>query len=545
MRTHFLSPDVTEQTSSLTLNNQPHNILPSTEQLLITGGDARTSLDPFSGQNKYGCQPFPDPDLVAFASSTASIISTPGFAAANSLRQRLHFNMQTESQEVIYEREIQRIRSELLQLCDISDIRGLEVIFSPSGTDLHMIAAQYAASGELIPALAVMVDSDETGSGVAAALASHHSSTDGSKNTTVAADISITGNSLIEVVSVPVRFADGTPRQQDDIDAEVEVLVTEAVALKRRVLLILVDQSKTGLISPSPTCVAKLSHRLTDSIDVVVDACQFRIAPSTLRAYLEQGFMVALTGSKFVTGPSFSAVMLVPSVAAKRLQKRVLPNALTSCTYRENWPQNWRSANMVGSVKDYGVSSFGLLLRWEVALKELRRFRAVPEAEIINFLKKFAHAVRHYLASNQLFEPLHVPQLNRHPLIEANSWDHLQTIFPFLLYHPATDSGRMPLCREETTQVYKWLQVDLAENPAFNFGESTHDVASMRCLFGQPVACGVRDGIKVSALRICASSRLIVEATSNDGKGFDVVIADALSSLNKAALLVSSGLGNR
>jgi len=524
-------------------NNPTFNGLPATGQLLMAGSDARIALDPLSGLNKYGCQPLPDPDLLAFGSSTASVISTAAFASAKAFRQKLLLDMHTEPFDVIYGREIERIRSELLKLCEISDIHGLEIIFASSGTELHFIAAQYAASSELMPALAVMVEADETGSGVAAALAGRAFNTEASKNFTVLAGTSFTGGSALEVVSVPARLADGTPRRLEDMDVEVETLVTGAAALGRRVLLILVDQSKTGLIAPSPACVAKLFHLLPDSLDVLVDACQFRIAPPTLRAYLEQGFMVALSGSKFVTGPSFSAALLLPSTMAKRLQRRTFPSALVSCSYRENWPPYWESANKLGSVEDYGVSSFGMLLRWEAALEELRRFRAVPQAEIIDFLKTFAHAVRYCLADNPLFEALPVPQLDRHPMIEANSWDHLQTIFPFLLYHPATFAGRIPLRREETILAYQWLQVDLAENPAFNFTDSADGVASKRCLFGQPVACGERDGIEVSALRICASSRLIVEATSQGGKGAAAVIGDALAALNKTALLIRSGLG--
>ncbi len=63
--------------------------IPATVDLLIDGGDARLALDPQRGTNKYGCGPRPDPGLVAFGSSTASVISERGFAAAERLRRRL------------------------------------------------------------------------------------------------------------------------------------------------------------------------------------------------------------------------------------------------------------------------------------------------------------------------------------------------------------------------------------------------------------------------------------------------------------------------
>lgn len=548
--------------------------LPPTEQLLIMGGDARIALDPSSGLNKYGCQPLPDPNLLAFGSSTASVISTTGFAAANQLRQKLLRDIATESHAIVYAREIQRIRTELLQFCGVSDLPGLEAVFATSGTDVHLIAAQYVGSDESSPALVIMVEASETGSGVLAALSGCHFNKTGSQNAAATENGQIAGSNTIEVVSVPIRFADGTPRQLADVDSQVESLVNEAVELGQQVLLILVDQSKTGLIAPSLACVSGLYRRLQGSINVLVDACQFRIAPPTLRTYLEQGFMVALTGSKFVTGPSFSAVLLLPFMVAQQLIQKKFPPALYPYSSRANWPINWNPANGLNS-----DANFGLLLRWEAALEEVQRFRMMPQIAIIDFLQSFAQVILHRLASDPAFEPLQVPQLDRRPLIESNSWDHLQTVFPFLLYrldghgrsatlqdktchirfpHPTpppegekaneslrefhikASAGRLPLRREETLRVYKQLQADLTKSPAFNHADSSGDIASLRCQFGQPVACGNRNGIEVSALRICVSARLIIEAVSQDGKGVAAVIEDALAALDKAALIVKN-----
>jgi len=483
--------------------------LPSTEQLLIAGGDTRLALDPLSGLNKYGCRPHPAPDLLAFGSSTASVISTEGFAVANRLRQKLLTARSSESTPAIYSREIQRIRLQWLQLCELSDLTGLELIFSPSGTDAHAIAAQYTASGASMPPLIIMVEANETGSGVASALSG----------------TSATGNRPVEIAQAAIRLDDGTARPLAAIDAEVEARVNKAVALKRRALLILVDQSKTGLIAPSPACVIGLQSRYPDNVEVLVDACQFRIAMPTLRAYLEQGFMVALTGSKFLTGPSFSAVLLLPSTVAKRLQKRPFPDGLQPYSSRADWPSNWMGSEHINS-----TANFGLLLRLEIAINELRKFRAVPETAIINFLQAFAEAVQQRLISDPHFEPLPTPRPDRRPLIKQSSWDPLQTIFAFVLYDPRP-ARRIPLNRTQTLSVYRQLPVALASP------DST--VSTITCQLGQPVACGVRDDIAVSALRLCLSSRLIVEATARNDQG-SAIIKDALMTLDKTALLISS-----
>ena len=82
------------------------------------------------------------------------------------------------------------------------------------------------------------------------------------------------------------------------------------------------------------------------------------------------------------------------------------------------------------------------------------------------------------------------------------------------------------------------LQTDLAEHPDFGRADLTGAAAALRCQLGQPVACGKRDGIPVSALRLCASTRLVVEATAWGGRRSSAVIERALAALDKIALLV-------
>src|SRR5215472_19298907 len=119
--------------------------IPATVDLLVDGGDARLALDPQHHTNKYGCGPRPDPGLIAFGSSTASVISERGFAAADRLRRRLVKAAAAEPPHVTYARELKHLRRDLLRLCGLSDMAGVEIVFAASGTDLHLIAGQLAA----------------------------------------------------------------------------------------------------------------------------------------------------------------------------------------------------------------------------------------------------------------------------------------------------------------------------------------------------------------------------------------------------------------
>ena len=462
---------------------------PTTQQLLVSGGDARIVLDPHSGLNKYGCRPYPDPQMLALGSSTASVISAASFAAVGKLRDRLLHELDSAPPAAVYAREMQRVRTELL--CDLTDM-DIELVFATSGTDAHFVAARHIAYASGTPLRVVMVEEAETGSGVAEALGGQ----DFRVNTLAGSSRNGGRFDAIEVLSVPLRAADGTTRAAEHIDADVVALVNEAVAQGRRVLLVMVDQSKTGLIAPSPACVAELHHLPQAYLDILVDACQFRIAPPTLRAYLQQGFMVALTGSKFFTGPSFSGALLFPASMGQRLK--------------------------IPTGDDIGVANFGLLLRWEAALVELRRVRAVPESEVVRFMEAFEQAVQQRLIHDTHFEALEVPSLKRQPFITQQSWDHVQSIFPFLLYRSETAAGRIPLNRDQTLQIYRQLPVEGAPG--------------LRCQFGQPVACGTREGIPVSALRLCISARLIADA--NGEKGIAGVIEEAWAALDKTAWLI-------
>lgn len=531
MRAHVAAPRQCGATACEPWDDR--SSLPPAAQLLTEGGDARITVDAGNARNQYGCTPLPDPGLVAFGSATASVISGDGLAAAERLRQRLLAAHGTEAAYVTYARELDRLRRELTAVCGVADIAGLGVVFAASGTDLHLIASQLIGHSVAKPALAVMMDAAETGSQVPGALAGRHLSTRTPLGTAVGQGMPISGAHRVEVTQVPIRRCDGTPRTQADIDGEVESLVTRAAAEGRHVLLILLDVSKTGMIAPAPECVAALRRRLPNAADVLVDACQWRIAPSTLRAYLAFDFMVALTGSKFVGGPPFSGALFVPPSTARRLCARPLPCTLRAYSSMADWPHGWVARQSLERVVNYGM-----LLRWEAALQELRAFSAVPPTAVAEFLETFSYAVQTRLRSDPAFEPLPAPRLERRPLIHASDWDLTPTIFPFLLHRTTRDGGRTPLSHEETARVHRLLQTDLSGRCSSAAGSIPHEIAAARFQLGQPVHCGVRAGIRVSALRLCAGARSVVEAAASGAGDTAHVIERALAALDKAAMLV-------
>ena len=454
--------------------------LPTVEVMLAEGGDSRLALDPVTGRSRYGCTARPDPGPTDFGSATASIISREGFAAAKGLRARLFEADGREPRAVTYARELERLRGELTNLCDLD---GVDVVFAASGTDLHLIVADLLSGPASAPTLCIDIEPRETGSGVPAALAGRHFSGWTALGAPVSEGAPV-GPTGTEFAALAARGSDGALRSATEVEAELNAMASAATHAGRKVLLTVSDVSKTGLISPGLDAVLALRERFGDRVEVLIDACQFRIAPATLAAYLDQGFLVALTGSKFLCGPTFAGALLVPPQAAERLSARLPHPGLRAYSARAEWPPAWVAAAALTEQTNYG-----LLLRWEAALTEMRVFNAMPETAVAGSARAFADAVTTRLDADPRFERLETAPLDRSALGVSGGWDEAATIFPFLIRH--SDGRCLSLAANQ--DVYRSLMAG-------------------RVRLGQPVLCGERDGRPISALRLCNSARLLTEA---------------------------------
>ncbi|HEY4030897.1 MAG TPA: hypothetical protein VGM25_11170 [Caulobacteraceae bacterium] len=489
--------------------------------LLVSGGDARVTPDPASGLNRYGCGASPDIAVAAFGSSTCSTISTAAFAAVERLAGRLSAEALGGDESGLYGQELQRIRVKLAGLLGLQDQPGLKTILSPSGTDLHRLALHLVAAGASAPPLVILPEPHETGGGVVAALG-------GQIGPTSALRFAITAPNLEaallrpQIMTARSRAADGTLRPAHQIDEEIAAIAASAARAGRKVLLVTMDVSKTGLISPSVACAQDLKQRFPELVEVMVDACQLRLAPATLAAYLRQDFLVAITGSKFITGPAFSAALLVPEAAAERIQASRLPRAVAELCLRGDLPEGWRGAPDLEA-----KANFGLVLRWEAALEEMRRFGALRPAAVARFFGDFAAAIGERLADDEAFEPAAVRPLERTGLGAAPSWDRIQTIFPFYFRR-----GGRPMSPVETLALQRLMAVDLGQWAGWAG-------AGRRIQLGQPAYCGRRGETELSAVRLCMSARLAVEALAPGGCGAKAMIDEALLALDKAAWLTT------
>ncbi|MES2105073.1 MAG: hypothetical protein V4634_13730 [Pseudomonadota bacterium] len=502
----------------------PAYVLPATQELLVAGGDERIALDTPGQKNKYGCRAIYTSGLVAFGSCTASGISADGYAAAERMRAHLAQELRHASPVEVYRREMHRMRRDLLELCGLCNT-ATDLVFAASGTDIHLIAAQLSSSlsharGTLH---VIMVCAEESGSGVPDALSGRHFSASAASLANAGKGDPIAGRPIADISHVAIRDAAGAARAIAEIDADARRLASAAIQAGQHVLLVTTDVSKTGCIAPSPQCAMQLQQEYGSKLHVLIDACQWRIAHASLRAYLVQGFMVALTGSKFASGPSFSGALLLPAAMRQALQEQELSEALQSYSIREDWPEYFLPAQTL----EPGFN-FGLLLRWVVALHELRAFYAVPQARARYFLQRFAARVLQRLHEDPCFEALDTTVLDRQALGHIAAWDEIPSIMAFIIYKPGKDGSRKPLSREQTRRVYERLQ-----DPQYPH------ISSYLFQLGQPVACGERDGVLVAALRICASARLVAQAAGRPhGDGGDAAIEQAMLCFDEIVALI-------
>ena len=244
------------------------------------------------------------------------------------------------------------------------------------------------------PVANILLAPEETGSGVPLAARGRHFAIDTARGASVPKGEPVAGfRADTSLVPIAVRRPDGGVRPSAEVDADCVAAVTAAIASGQRPVLHILDVSKTGLRAPSMNCVAVLSEQYGEAMDVVVDACQTRLNPGTVRDYIGRGWIVQITGSKFFTGPPFSGALLAPGAVAQRLANQPLPLGLGVYSGRAEWPSDQPGLQ---SLPPNG--NHGLVMRWQAALAEMKAFTEVPPLRRRTVLHRFVSHVDRCIA---------------------------------------------------------------------------------------------------------------------------------------------------
>lgn len=385
------------------------------QALLSSGGDERSTADPSSGRNRYGCLMRPEPEVATWSSCTASPPSERAFEAAHIVHGRV--SAQGE-----------KLRAELLDLVGLTP-NEIDIVFMPSGTDAEFIPLAFLLGEGSTRIANILVAEGELGSNTSlAASALHCASTSPSSGELIAKGAAVPGFPQGSVTLHPVRIRDerGALRENDVLATEITMLVSAALGRGERVLLHLVESSKTGIQVPSVALVESLVAANPDRVRVVVDAAQGRIGDRELRDYLARGFMVIFSASKFYGGPCFSGAVLIPRRtwgAPRGPMPAGLQHYLSQCAV----PPRWEMVSWIET-----RTNVGLLLRWTAGLAEMRAYRQVRPLVRRSILVALGAAIADATSRFPSIELLDAPQrAPGHP--EDDGLSALQTIFTFKL----------------------------------------------------------------------------------------------------------------
>jgi hypothetical protein len=361
------------------------------------------------------------------------------------------------------------------------------------------------------PVTSVVVAAEETGSGIALAARGRHFASSTAAGHAVAKGKAIRGlGEGASVVCINVHDRSGETRPLSAVDRDVRDAVARAVASERGVILHVMDHSKLGNRAPSEVCLEHMRARWGRSLQVVADACQARLGRQRCRDYLDRGFMVVITGSKFFTGPPLSGALLVP--AALRPPSHGDGDAemwagLSAYTSREDWPESWTAHAGLSA-----QANTGQLLRWTAALEEMHAYFAVPELFRKLVLAEFAAVATRSIGKYDDLRLLPAPEWAAQAAGDGEFGT--RTIFPIKVIR----RGRA-LTFAESRILYEMLNRDLSGLAAFRGRGDLGELAAQICHVGQPVAIGdnENDTGVTGVIRLSAGARLASQSWPADG----------------------------
>ena len=481
------------------------NLAKPTEYLLMSGGDLRLNIDEFELLNKYGCRPFPRPEAFTFASSTATSVSNYAFDKTDKVRTILIQNSLKKGLKNATIEFAELLKNNLRRALKIKD--DCQIIFSPSGTDSSL---QIAAITQIISdkeITHVLVASDETGSGVATALKGCHFENTTALNYPVKQGGQIEGFRDIDLIKVPLKDENGQLKSSTQLDTEIFAAISKTNELGRHIVLHAMDQSKLGYQSPSQEMIDNLNTLDNLSIQIIVDGSQLRLDPIDIRNYLNKGYIVTITGSKYFTGPPYAGALIVPKNVSKSINsvKNTLPEGLTKYYNHSDWPTSWFCSKDLPDGFNYGS-----YMRWNAAIVEMDRYFKTPILYRNLGIEMFCNFVEESIQEATFLEPLFGDEIKINTYnSEKFGLRNIRTIFPFFILR-----NNQVLTIDQVKKLYKLLNSDLSDQ----FSASSLEIirlAAQKCHIGQAVNVKYGNDVQSAVLRISLGARVISESWVN------------------------------
>jgi hypothetical protein len=506
------------------------------EQVLVRGGDSRLRIDPETGCNRYGVPPRPRPEAIHFSSSTASAVTDYGFLVCELLRRDLlsAIDAGTISEQDLKSRMIRAIGQEILDLFGLDETVS-DLAVAPSGTDAELLAVLVARAGSRgKPLVNVLIAPGESGSGVPLAAGGCYFDDVAATGVQVARGTAVWPDARIEVREIPIRDQQGRPLAAAQVNTDFLEVCRTALEAGSHLLVHLLMSSKTDLYAPDFDAVADLVAEAPDRVDVVVDACQLRADFKALGDVVRRGWMVQVSGSKFLTGPPFSGALVLPASLRPRAPA-IVDGLLQSPGIGSpvDWLAEWNS-ELPDSAK---TTSYGPLFRWLPALLEAKLFFDVPEEFRRDIAARFREALTERMTRSKYLGPLKIVE----PSTADTDKSITHSILSFVVLGRRQDMELTPLTEAECKRLFELLNRDVScfLQPLAPGEEA---LARQPVHIGQPVTLGSSD-TAITVLRLVLGARFFTIVGHSDPESraaaLESEIADAERAIAKVELLAS------
>ncbi len=488
-----------------------------THILLTQGGDERLHISPETGVNKYHVPSFPQSDIIIRSSCTCSPPTVSGFVSAELLRQKLLIAALKKELPRAFSTSMKNVRDRISIAFELTHSQPF-LLCTPSGTDTEILITylalcqyqkmrfqsmdeQTSESTKVALVCHIFMASSEVGSNAVAASECRYFSSYSPDGSQVAMGDCIEGfdEKNVEVIALPARNDNGTIKDIESLENELKYLVQESIEKKGQIVVLhKVDCSKTGIKTPSFSFLYRLKQKYQNNLVIVVDAAQMRCETIAISKYLNAGFCVLCTGSKFFSGSPFSGLLLLPHQEESYfLTQEAVPN-LGSYFAKDDVDE--RLGVLRNSLPDR--KNYGLLLRWEIALENIEKYITIPMEKRTYIISQWLEQAKCLVAETEYVNVFteDVTEVDR----RIDRLGGCNTIIS-VTFHPECGEA---LDVESLKTVYQWMATDISTLLPNYATVEEYSIAQQKCLLGQPV--NIRTGqSRFGILRIALGSPMI------------------------------------
>ena len=499
--------------------------------LLSQGGDDRSTIDPITLKNKYHSKTLPFYDYQR-SSCTSSSISLETYLHI----EQQHFDLMAANAlgEIDTKTLFHNQNDEILSYFVTPAIREkVSILSTPSGTDVEFLCTWLAVLrgaeiyGKDKINISIFVNGDlEVGSGTKLATGLKHFSERAPQGHRLVKDIPVSNfdNLEINVKSFFTRDDKSNVYNSPESENKIYDMLKDEVAKNKIVVFHYVHASKTGVCIPSYNMAKKIKEDFGDKVIMVVDAAQMRLRTDSVEQYLEMGMNIIVTGSKFIGGAPFSGALLVNENDSKSFVDTEMNLPIEFDQYFDQFGISQLVKREKNKIE---WSNWGLFMRWEVALHEMKQFDRIPLEFANRFIYEWGQRVEKIIES----EKIKVNILKESALLpsDESSLSHANSIVPF----------EIVTTPELTLAQLKSIHAKMTV-------KRTRD--DIICEIGQPVQISTGDN-KRYALRVALGAKNVVDGyNGTNSYHFDDCLEYVLNNdqklLNKLFDLIDDEINN-